>query len=249
MQLDGKNAIVYGASGSMGGAVARGFAAAGARVFLASRTPGPLETLAAQIRDAGGRAEVRLVDAMDRDAVDAHAAEVARSAGSLDISVNAVSVPVVQDVPLTEIGLDDFLAPITQLSRTHFITATAAARQMSTQGSGVVIMLSASSSYETRHQMGGFSLANAGIEALTRALAGEFGRPGVRVVGIRSNFTPETYPEVTAQDVAPLVRDTLLGRLPRLAEIAGTAVYLASPAAGAMTGAVVNLSCGAIVGS
>jgi NAD(P)-dependent dehydrogenase (short-subunit alcohol dehydrogenase family) len=64
---------------------------------------------------------------------------------------------------------------------------------------------------------------------------------------MRSNFAPETY-NVTDADAPDNVRDTLLGRLPRLAEIAGTAVYLASPAAGAMTGAVVNLSCGAIIG-
>jgi 3-oxoacyl-[acyl-carrier protein] reductase len=95
--------------------------------------------------------------------------------------------------------------------------------------------------------MGGFSLACAGIEALTRGLAGEVGRSGVRVVAIRANFTPETYPGVTDDDVAKNISDTLLGRLPRLAEVAGTAVFLASDAAGAMTGAIANLSCGAIV--
>ena len=95
--------------------------------------------------------------------------------------------------------------------------------------------------------MGGFSLANAAIEALTRTLAGEFGRRGVRVVGLRSNFTPETYPGVSDEMLAPLLRDTLLGRLPRLADLAGTAVYLASDGAGAMSGAMVNLTCGAII--
>jgi 3-oxoacyl-[acyl-carrier protein] reductase len=110
----------------------------------------------------------------------------------------------------------------------------------------VIIMLSATSAMETRHQMGGFSLANAGIEALTRALAGEVGRKGVRVVGMRSNFTPEAN-GVTDADVPFLVKDTLLGRLPRLSEIGRTAVYLASDAAGAMSGTAINLSCGAIV--
>jgi 3-oxoacyl-[acyl-carrier protein] reductase len=247
MQLDKKNAIVYGAAGSMGGAVARAFAGAGARVFLAGRTAEPLDALAADIRAGGGLAETAIVDAMDPGAADEHAAAVARSAGSLDISFNAVGVPVTQGIPLSEMALDDFLDPIAMLCRTHFVTATAAARQMTAQGSGVIIMLSATSVLETRHQMGGFSLANAGIEALTRALAGEVGRQGVRVVGMRSNFAPETY-NVTDADAPDNVRDTLLGRLPRLAEIAGTAVYLASPAAGAMTGAVVNLSCGAIIG-
>src|ERR1700678_3521961 len=100
MQLDGKNAIVYGTR-AMGGAVARAFAREGARVFLAGRTLHPLETLAAEIREAGGRADAAVVDAMDPEAVQAHVADVVQSAGSLDISFNAVGVPVTQDVPLT----------------------------------------------------------------------------------------------------------------------------------------------------
>ena len=78
------------------------------------------------------------------------------------------------------------------------------------------------------------------------SLAGEVGRQGVRVVALRPNFTPETVPGFTDLDAPKNVRDTLLGRLPRLREVAGTAVYLASDAAGAMTGAVINLSCGAV---
>jgi NAD(P)-dependent dehydrogenase (short-subunit alcohol dehydrogenase family) len=87
--------------------------------------------------------------------------------------------------------------------------------------------------------MGGFNLACAAIEALTRSLAGEVGRQGVRVVRIRPGMT---------DDVPQLVKDTLIDRLPRLAEVGDTAVYVASAGAGAMTGAVVNLSCGAIIG-
>jgi NAD(P)-dependent dehydrogenase (short-subunit alcohol dehydrogenase family) len=118
---------------------------------------------------------------------------------------------------------------------------------MTAQGSGVIVLLSSTAAMESRHQMGGFNLACACIEALTRSLAGEVGRQGVRVVGLRPNFTPETIPGTSEEDVPMMVEDTLLGRLPRLAEVAGTAVYLASPAAGAMSGAVVNLSCGAII--
>ena len=93
----------------------------------------------------------------------------------------------------------------------------------------------------------GFDLACAGIEAFTRSLAGEVGRHGVRVVCLRRNFTPETAPGVTDEAIQPLVTDRLLGRLPRLAEVADAAVFAASGHAGAMTGAVVNLTCGAIV--
>jgi 3-oxoacyl-[acyl-carrier protein] reductase len=245
--LENKNAIVYGAAGAIGGAVARAYAREGARVFLAGRTLARLDEVADGIRAHGGAAETAQVDAMDKAAVDAHADHVAKTAGSIDVSFNAVAVDVVQGIPLTEISLDDFLAPVTGICRANFLTATAAARHMTAQGSGVIVLLTASSAKETRHQMGGFSLANAAVEALARSLAGEVGRHGVRVAGLRSNFTPETYPGVRDEDLRPLLKDTLLGRLPRLAELAGTAVYLASDAAGAVTGAMVNLTCGAII--
>jgi len=247
MLLKEKNAIVYGAAGSMGGAVARAFARAGANVFLAGRTLAKLDKVADEIRAEGGVAETAEVDAMDQSSVDAHADEVAKAAGRIDISFNAISIRTVQNIPLVKISLDDFMAPIVDACRTHFVTTTTAARHMTAQGSGVIVLLSSTSALESRHEMGGFNLACACIEALTRSLAGEVGRHGVRVVGLRPNFTPETVPRLTADDVQVLVKDTLIGRLPRLAEVAESAVYLASDAAGAMTGTVLNLSCGAII--
>jgi 3-oxoacyl-[acyl-carrier protein] reductase len=245
--LESKNAIVYGAAGAIGGAVARAFARDGARVFLAGRTLEPLADVAADIRAQGGVAEAAQVDAMDKAAVDAHADSVVSAAGRIDVSFNAVGVPAVQGVALAEMSTEDFLAPINGMCLTNFLTATAAARHMAAQGAGVIVTLSASSAKETRHQTGGFGLANAAIEALTRGMAGEYGRSGVRVVGMRANFTPETYPGMTAENLAPLLNNTTLGRLPRLTELAATAVYLASDGAGAVSGAMVNLTCGAIV--
>lgn len=247
MLLENKNAVVYGAAGSMGGAVARAFAREGARAFLAGRTLETLQKVADEITAAGGRAEVAQVDALDRQAVEDHADTVTRSAGSLDVSFNAVAINEVQGVPLVDMSLEDFMMPIVEAARTHFITATAAARRMCAQGSGVIVMLSSSAARESRHRMGGFNLACAGIEAFTRSLAGEVGPRGVRVVCLRPNFTPETAPGVSDEDLEPIRRDTLLGRLPRLAEVADTAAFLASDKAGAMTGAVANLTCGAIV--
>jgi NAD(P)-dependent dehydrogenase (short-subunit alcohol dehydrogenase family) len=245
--LENKNAIVYGAAGAIGGAVARAYAREGAKVFLAGRTLATLDEVAADIRARGGAAETAQVDAMDKANVDAHADQVAKTAGSIDVSFNAVAVSNVQGIALTEISLDDFLAPVTGICRTNFLTATAAARHMTAQGSGVIVMLTASAAKESRHQMGGFSLACASIEALARGLAGEVGRQGVRVVGLRANFTPQTIPGMNDEDFPQLIKDTLLGRLPSLADLAGTAVYLASDAAGAVTGAMVNLTCGAII--
>lgn len=91
MLLDGKNAVIYGAGGSIGSAVASAFAREGARVYLAGRTPESLARTASQIRSAGGTAQTARVDALDERAVDEHAETVAAEAGSLDISVNLIS--------------------------------------------------------------------------------------------------------------------------------------------------------------
>ena len=86
--LEGKNAVVYGGGGGIGGGVARTFAREGATVFLAGRTREPLEAVAGEIRASGGAAEVAVLDALDAEAVDAHVAELVVEAGSLDVSLN-----------------------------------------------------------------------------------------------------------------------------------------------------------------
>jgi 3-oxoacyl-[acyl-carrier protein] reductase len=233
----------------MGGAVARAFGREGANVLLAGRTQAKLDAVARDIAAAGGTAETAQVDAHDRDAVEQHLESVLKG-GSIDISFNAVGMDAVQEVPLVDMSVEDFMTPITQAAQTQFVTATAAARRMTAQGSGVILLLSSSAARESGFEMGGFSLACAAIECLTRALAGEVGRQGVRVVAIRPNFTPETTPgveEAFPEGIRRLVDGTALGRLPRLAEVGETAAFLASDDAGAITGAVVNLTCGAIV--
>jgi len=247
MLLESKNALVYGGGGAMGGAVARAFAREGANVFLAGRTLAKLDAVAEEITAAGGVVETAQVDALDEQAVENHAAEVASRAGTIDVSINAISLTDVQGVPLVGMSPEDFTRPVTEAARTNFLTATTAARRMTAQGSGVILMLSSSAARESGPQMGGFSLACAAIECLARSLAGEVGRQGVRVVALRPNFTPETHPEVQLSDIQSLVDGTALGRLPRLAEVADTAAFVASDQAGAITGAVVNLTCGAIV--
>lgn len=247
MQLEGKVAIVYGAAGSMGSAVARAFAAEGAQVYLAGRTLAKVRAIADDILSVAGSAEAAEVDVDDRDAVERHADDVLATAGRVDVSFNAVGMDAVQNSPLVAMSLEDFMTPITEAARRHFVTATAAARRMTPQGCGAIVMLTSSAAKEWRHHMGGFSVGCASIEVLTRALAGELKGTGVRVACIRANFTPETYPDLPGGATDPLLADTLIPRLPRLDEIGAAAVFLASDAAGATTGAVLDLTCGAIV--
>jgi 3-oxoacyl-[acyl-carrier protein] reductase len=129
MLLENKNAVIYGGAGSIGGAVARAFAREGAKVFLAGRTLSKLEVVAEDIRGAGGGAETAQVDALDEQSVEQYIAEVAKKAGGIDVSFNAISWEDVQGTPLIEMALDDFSHPIAIATRTQFLTAKAVAPQ------------------------------------------------------------------------------------------------------------------------
>jgi NAD(P)-dependent dehydrogenase (short-subunit alcohol dehydrogenase family) len=262
MLLEGKNAIVYGAGGGIGGGVARTFAGEGATVFLAGRTRKPLEAVAADIQAAGGSAEVAEVDALDEQAVDAHARAVAAEAGSIDVSFNLVSRGDVQGTPLVDMSTADFVRPITTGLTTNFITARAAARQMVAQGSGVILALDSGSAHGSP-MMGGTGPADAATDTLIRNLAAELGPHGVRVLGIWTAGVPETLsPEKLAAVNSDLHLDQaafqglldqldamrMLRRSPRLAEVAAAAAFLASDRAAAITGTFVNVTSGTFPG-
>ena len=110
MLLEGKNAVIYGGGGSIGGAAARAFAREGANVHLVGRTLGTLDAVAEDIRSRGGSAETAVLDALDEAAVDAHAEAVAAN-GGLDISLNVISHGDVQGTPLAEMTSADFERP------------------------------------------------------------------------------------------------------------------------------------------
>ncbi len=253
MLLENKNAVIYGGGGSIGGAVTRAFAHEGARVYPAGRTLATREKVAREIRAAGGVVETAQVDALDEEAVEQHLEAVVQKAGSIDISFNATWIRGdLQGTPLIQMSSEDFTLPVLTGVKTHFLSATAAARHMVGQGSGVILTLSSSaaalSGRDRRfHKANGFNTACAAIEALTRRLAGELGPKGVRVVCLRPAALPETWPEEPT-DVKTYREDgTALGRLPTLDEVGGAAVIMASDRAGAMTGTMVNLTCGSIM--
>src|SRR5215813_3027596 len=102
MLLENKNAVIYGAGGAIGSAVARAFAREGANVFLAGRTLAKLDALAQEISNTGGAAEVSQVDALDRQSVENYLNEVAQKAVKIDISLNTIDLGDTQGAPLTE---------------------------------------------------------------------------------------------------------------------------------------------------
>jgi len=260
MLLENKTAVIYGAGGAIGAAVARAFAREGARPFLTGRDVAKVDAVAREIVAGGGVAETAQVDALDEKAVEEHLSTVVQRAGGVDISFNAIGPgPSPHRMPLTELAGDAFALPIAFYTTSNFITATAAARHMSGQGSGVIVTLTAVPGRLPANLLGGSAAAWAAVEAFSRSLALEVGPAGVRVVCLRSHAIPETplieenfATAASAAGVAPaqfqalLEQGTLLKRLPTLAEVADTAAFLASDRAGAMTATVANVSAGAI---
>jgi NAD(P)-dependent dehydrogenase (short-subunit alcohol dehydrogenase family) len=257
MLLKDKNAVIYGAGGSIGGAVAKEFAREGARVFLAGRTRDPLEAVAADISSSGGSAEVDILDALDEEAVDEHARAMVSEAGSIDVSFNLITRGDVQGIPLIEMTTDDLLHAVVNGLRSNFITARAAARHMVEQGSGVILALD-SGSAKGSPMMGSTGPADAATDILARNLAAEVGPRGVRVVGIWTAGLPETFSKekIAAVDsrfqedaafqglIERLDQMRMTRRSPRLSEVAATATFLASEKAAAITGTFVNVTSG-----
>jgi 3-oxoacyl-[acyl-carrier protein] reductase len=248
MLLENKVAVIYGAGGSIGGAVAHAFAREGARVFLAGRTQASLDEVADEIRSNGGEADTAIVDALDEQAVDKFVDGIVKQAGHIDISFNLISYGDVQEL-LLKISVEDFLQPIMNAMRTHFLTTRAAVRHMAKGGSGVILHFGGGGP-QTLPGLGGFKIALDAIEGLRRQWALEFGKQGIRVITIKTGGITDSIPEdFLGRDeiVAGIQQAALLNRTATLADVGNVAAFVASDQARTMTSTEINISCGAIV--
>jgi NAD(P)-dependent dehydrogenase (short-subunit alcohol dehydrogenase family) len=260
--LENKVAVIYGAGGPVGSAIAGAFAQEGARVFLSGRDLPKVEAVAETIRAAGGVAEATEVDALDEEAIEGYLAGVIERVGRIDISFNAIGIPQegIQGIPLTELPLESFAAPINTYLRSYFLTARAAARHMLPNKSGVVISHTPEPARLGLTLVGGMVPAWAAMEGLSRSFSAEWAPQGVRSVVLRSTGLPETK----TIDVVFGIHADALGvsreqfqamlesmshrrRSTSLAELADAAVFVASDRAHAMTGTVANLTGGMVV--
>jgi NAD(P)-dependent dehydrogenase (short-subunit alcohol dehydrogenase family) len=259
--LNGKTAVIYGAGGAIGGAVAQVFAREGAKVFLTGRHEASLTPVAEAVRAAGGFADVAEVDALDERAVDAHLARVVEQTGRLDASFNAVGFPnaTILGVPLLELELGRLTGPLHDYTASHFLTSRLAARRMLPQRSGVIMTVTALHARMGLPLVGGYGLAMAAKEALTRQLSVELAPHGIRVLGLRPYAMPETptirdafAPRAKASGLSweqwqeMLASRTHARRLMKLDELTELAAFLASDRGSGMTGTTVNLTLGSV---
>lgn len=260
--LKNQNAVIFGAGGAVGTAVAKEFAAQGATIFLSGRRLASVEPVTADIRKDGGIAYAAEVDALDEQAIQAYLDRVAQEGGSIDILLNVMG-PQAKDygngTSTLELPLEQYLLPLSTLVPSQFITARAAARHMVRQRSGVILFVTAIPARGTPNATA-IGSAFGAMESLLRCLATDLGPAGVRVVGIRSGAMLETR---TIQQSVENVAQTLglskaqvlssyekrsrLGRPSTVTDTARLAVFLASEGARTLTGTIVNASSGSVI--
>src|ERR1700739_4684773 len=209
MLLQHKTAIVYGAAGPVGAAVAGAFAREGGRVVLPGRTQQTLAKVSEHIREAGGNVEAAVVDVTDRAAMRAHADEVAATAG-IDIAFNATSNDDLQGIPLLDMDFTDFARPVSKAIATHFTIATVTARHMTSRG-GVILAMGGGR--EAIPNLGGSHVAWSELAGLCRQLASELASRGIRVAWLLSPGSPGPN-EAHLVDAKSEKGGPLLGRLP-----------------------------------
>ena len=263
MLLETKTAIIYGAGGAIGSAVARAYAREGANVHLVGRTFATLEEVAQRIRRDGGAAHVAQVDVLDQAAVAQHADAVAAS-GGIDICFNATSNDDVQGTPLLAMQFEEFLRPVTKAVTAHFNIAIAAGRHMTRRGRGVILVMAGGR--EAIPRLGGSHVAWAALAGLCRQLAAEFGPHGVRVSWLLSPGSPGSDEHDQRQDGtspgeaedgtaraeteaagAPGTAGLLVRHLPSYDEVANIAAFAASDWARTITASEINCTGGAVV--
>lgn len=261
MKLKDKTAVIYGAAGSIGATAARAFAREGAKVFLTGRSAEKLKRIAGEISSDNTNIEIAEIDALDEKAVKRYLKTVVEKSGRLDISFNAIGIPQtgVQGTPLIELSTEQFLLPASTYLKSHFITATAAAKLMAEKKSGVILFHTPEPARLAAPLVGGMSAAWAGMESLSRNLSIEMAAHGIRTITVRTTGIPETP---TIDEVFDLhARTAGISReqfqefvesmshtkySTTLKDFANALIYAASDDSKGMTGAVLNLTGGII---
>lgn len=259
-ELKDKVAVIYGAGGAIGGAVARTFAREGAKLFLTGHRLAPVEAVAKDIVSAGGIAEAAEVDALDEQGIDMHLQSVVNKTGRIDISFNAVgnSPTKYLGASLVDMDLKQFSMPIASYTTSYFLTARLAARRMLPNRSGVIMTVTPPPA-KIGTPNGGYGPSQAAKEALSRYLSAELAPQGIRVICLQPFAMPETETireifESRAKD-ADLTWEqftSYLAAMPHskrfmtLAEMANVSAFVASDKASGIMGTTINLTMGAL---
>ena len=244
--LEGKVALVTGASTGIGKAIAAGLAGSGASVMLSSRKIDQLEAAADEIRAAGasGEVAVRVAHAGQIDAAEATVAETIERFGRLDILVNnAATNPYYGATLGVDQGQFDKTFEV-NLRGPLFWSKAAHDQAFAGNGGGVIINIASVGGLRAEYGLGVYNLSKAALIHLTRQLAAELGP--TRVVGIAPGLVNTDFASVLVDNFGDKLAAALpTGRLGEPEDIANLAVFLASDAASWITGETYVIDGGA----
>ena len=261
MLLKDKIAVVYGAGGGVGSAIARKVSLEGAQVYLTGRRLDPIKNIVTEISKSGGTATAAEVDALDEKAIEAHLDSVVAEAGKIDILIDFAG-PLAREYGNGKLAVDlpveEFMVPLTTMVRSRFISARAAARRMIKQHSGVIIFVTGSPARPHVPGATAIGAAFGAMENLVANLAFEVSPFGVRVVCLRTLANIDSRSIQDTMDVVAgqlnITRDQAMAQIAQsnflrvpatVQDTANAAVWIASARARMLTGTVVNATAGA----
>lgn len=246
--LEGKVAIVTGASRGIGAASARAFAAAGATVVLAARTADAIATIADEINAGGGRALAVPTDVTDPDSMKRLVEATVTAFGTLDVAFNNAGSGHMPK-PLADISFQDFEAGLKANLYGAFLGMKYEIPAMLAGGGGAIVNMSSTAGLQGAPGMGPYAAAKHGVVALTRSAALDYGKSNIRVNALAPgpivNEQMNRLPEDRLQQIARFIP---LGRLGRTEEVARAAVWLCSDEASFITGVVLSVDGGRLAG-
>lgn len=243
--LEDRVALVTGGNSGIGRAIAEAYAAAGAAVVVVARRTAELEATVAAIRAGGGRAAALACDLAKRDDL-ARCARTARDAfGDIDILVNAAGVNVRR--PLLDVTDEDWDTTLAINLSAPFFLAQKLAPAMLAKGWGRIVNIASLQSVRAFANGAPYGASKGGIMQLTRAQAEAFSRRGVTCNAIAPGFFPTALTAPVFADPAraqAMAERTMIGRNGELADLAGTAIFLASRASDYVTGQTIFVDGG-----
>jgi gluconate 5-dehydrogenase len=246
MRLEGRTAMITGASRGIGRAIALGYAREGADVLLVSRGTAELESLADEVRALGRRAAVASADVREYAAVEAAVQHGIATLGTLDVLVCSAGIPMAQ--PSEDLPLADWDRAVGINLTGTFISCQLVGREMLRQGRGSIITIGSITSYVGFPNRTAYAATKAGVLGITRCLAVEWAGRGVRVNCLAPGWIrTELQDTLVAQGKLrrePIVARTPAGRVGEVADMVGPAVFLASDESAFVNGATLTADGG-----
>jgi 3-oxoacyl-[acyl-carrier protein] reductase len=238
--LTGKTALVTGASGGIGGAIAEALHAAGATVALSGTRTAPLQALAASL---GSRAHVLTCDLSDPASVEALPRAAAAAMGSVDILVNNAGIT--RDNLFMRMSDEEWQSVIDVNLTSSFRLCRGVLRGMMKARWGRIVNISSVVGATGNPGQGNYAASKAGMVGMSKSLAAEVASRNITVNCVAPGFiTTAMTDKLTDDQKSRILTSVPAGRMGEASEIAAAVLYLASPEAGYVTGAVLHVNGG-----